>query len=70
VQRKTGLVAKRQLQPYAPHGVKRNNYNITSMLAGIFLKSLPLPQKSNGCPTQASAGHEETDGETFRWVKV
>ena len=24
-QRKTGLVGERQLQPYAPHGVKRNN---------------------------------------------
>ena len=24
-QRKTGLVGERQLQPYAPHGAKRNN---------------------------------------------
>ena len=24
-QRKTGLVGERQLQPYAPHGVKRTN---------------------------------------------
>ena len=24
-QRKTGLVGERQLQPYAPHDVKRNN---------------------------------------------
>ena len=24
-QRKTGLVGERQLQPYAPHGVMRNN---------------------------------------------
>ena len=26
-QRKTGLVGERQLQPYAPHGAMRNNYN-------------------------------------------
>ena len=25
-QRKTGLVGERQLQPYAPHGVKRTNF--------------------------------------------